>query len=150
MLKMYRLLIFGKRNRIYNFQYLTFNFWKLSQLPEDGFIIEQQSNTSLYSCSYSAKTSAEFSRNNLVFLLYYYNINYYALSLKFLSKLKAIFVRDSMDNIKIVRVIYNQNNREDYIGDKKKYQILCIWNRYFKKIYEQNNWFMKLIKDWNI
>ena len=114
---MYKLLIFGKRNRRYTFQYLTFNFWKLPQLPLDGFIIEQQSSTSLYSCSYSAKTSTEFSWNNLVFLLYYYNIYYYSLSLKFLSKLKAIFVRDSMDNIKIVRIIYNQNNREDYKRD---------------------------------
>ena len=38
--------------------------------------------------------------------------------LSFLSKLRVTCVRDSMDNIKIVRVIYNQNNREDYKKDK--------------------------------
>ena len=53
-----------------------------------------------------------------MFLLYYYNIDHDALSLKFLSKLRATCVRDPMDNIKIVRVIYNQNNQEVYKKDK--------------------------------
>ena len=88
MLKTYRLLIFEKRNSRYTFQYLTFNFLKLSQLPEDGFIIEQQSRSSLYSCSHSVKTSAEFSWHHLVFLLYYCNIDHYALSLKFFIKIE--------------------------------------------------------------
>ena len=118
MLKMYRLLIFRKRNRRCTVQYLAFNFLKLPQLSDVGFTIEQQSSSTLYSYSHSAKTSAEFSRHNLAFLLNYCNIDHYALSLKFLSKLRVTCVRDSMDNIKIVRVIYIQNNREDYKRDK--------------------------------
>ena len=53
---MYRLLIFGKRKRRNTVQYLTFNFRKLSQLSEDGFIIEQQSSRTLYLCSLLANT----------------------------------------------------------------------------------------------
>ena len=99
---------------------ILFNIWLLifenyPQQPEDGFIIEQQSRSSLYSCSHSVKTSAEFSWHNLVFLFDDCSIDHDALSLKFLSKLRATCVRDSMDNINIVRVVYNQ---KDYKKDK--------------------------------
>ena len=85
---MYRLLILerGIGDILFNIRLLIFKNYP--QQPEDGFIIEQQSGSSLYSCSHSVKTSVEFSWHNLVFLFYYCNIDHYALSLNFFFKIE--------------------------------------------------------------